>query len=42
MSSDQAITLSNVSKHYLMYQRPEDRLKQMIIPKLQRMMAMEQ
>jgi len=37
MSSDEvAISVRNVSKHYLMFDRPEHRLKQMIVPRLQR------
>ncbi len=36
-SSDFAIRVQNVSKHYLMFARPEDRLKQMVAPKLQRL-----
>lgn len=37
MSSDPVIRLRDVSKHYLIYDRPEDRLKQMILPKLGRL-----
>lgn len=37
MSSDPVIRLRDVSKHYLIYDRPEDRLKQMILPKLARL-----
>ncbi|MGY6628169.1 MAG: ABC transporter ATP-binding protein [Oceanicaulis sp.] len=36
MSCDPVIRVSDVSKHYLIYERPEDRLKQMILPKLAR------
>ena len=37
MSSDGlAIQVTDVTKHYLIYGRPEDRLKQMMIPRLQR------
>lgn len=39
MSYDVAISLSGVSKHYTMYKRPEDRLKQMVIPKLMRLVG---
>ena len=40
MSSDRvAIRVSNLSKHYLLYDRPEDRLKQSIIPRLQRLIG---
>jgi len=35
-SEDLAIKVSEVSKHYLIYGRSEDRLKQMIMPRLQR------
>lgn len=35
-----AITIDNVSKHYLMFERPDDRLKQMIVPRLQRAMGL--
>ncbi len=38
MSSDFAIEVESVSKHYLIYRRPEDRLKQMVIPKVRRML----
>lgn len=34
MSSDIAIRVQDVSKHYLIYRRPDDRLKQMVLPKL--------
>lgn len=38
MSSDDfAIRVEGVSKHYLMFERPEDRLKQMVVPRLQRL-----
>ena len=38
MSFDEtAIRVDNISKHYLMFERPEDRLKQMIVPRLQRL-----
>lgn len=36
MSSDVALRVSGASKHYLIYRRPEDRLKQMVVPKLRR------
>lgn len=36
MSSDTAIRVRDISKHYLMFDRPEDRLKQMIVPRIQR------
>ncbi|KCZ85708.1 polysaccharide/polyol phosphate ABC transporter ATPase [Hyphomonas adhaerens MHS-3] len=38
---DHAIHLQGVSKHYLIYKRPEDRLKQMIMPKLRRVTGMK-
>ena len=38
MSSDDiAIRVRDVSKHYVLFERPEDRLKQMVIPRLERM-----
>lgn len=37
MSSDIAIQVKNISKHFLMFEKPEHRLKQMIVPKLQRL-----
>src|SRR5689334_14156618 len=38
MSSDGvAIRVRNLSKHYQLYDRPEDRLKQSIVPRLQRL-----
>jgi homopolymeric O-antigen transport system ATP-binding protein len=41
MSSDgPALRVSDVSKHYLLFDRPEDRLKQMIVPRLQRLARM--
>lgn len=40
MSSDDfAIRVRDVSKRYLMYRRPEDRLKQMIVPRLERLVG---
>jgi len=36
MSSDIAISVDNLSKCYRIYDRPEDRLKQSIVPRLQR------
>lgn len=36
MSSEIAIRARDISKHYVMFARPEDRLKQMIVPRLQR------
>ncbi|MCD8526121.1 MAG: ABC transporter ATP-binding protein [Alphaproteobacteria bacterium] len=42
MSSDQAICISHVSKNYLIYDKPEDRLKQMIMPKVQHLFGMKE
>jgi lipopolysaccharide transport system ATP-binding protein len=40
MSSDPiAIRVRDVSKHYVMFARPEDRLKQMVMPRLQRVLG---
>lgn len=40
MSFDEiAIRAENLSKHYLMFKRPEDRLKQMIVPRLKRIVT---
>jgi lipopolysaccharide transport system ATP-binding protein len=40
MSSDEAaIRVRNLSKHYLLFDRPEDRLKQSIVPRLQRLVG---
>jgi lipopolysaccharide transport system ATP-binding protein len=36
-SHDFAIRVRDVTKHYVMFARPEDRLKQMIVPRLQRL-----
>jgi lipopolysaccharide transport system ATP-binding protein len=38
-SGDVAIRVRDVSKHYLMFQRPEDRFKQMVVPRLQRLVG---
>ncbi|TPI44872.1 ABC transporter ATP-binding protein [Mesorhizobium sp. B2-9-1] len=35
--SDIAIHVSGVSKHYVMFERPEDRFKQMVVPRLERL-----
>lgn len=42
MSSEIAIRARDVSKHYAMFARPEDRLKQMIVPRLQRILGRTQ
>ncbi|MEM6498015.1 MAG: ABC transporter ATP-binding protein [Pseudomonadota bacterium] len=34
---DVAIRVRDITKHFLMYERPEDRLKQMIVPRLERL-----
>ncbi|MGB0906168.1 MAG: ABC transporter ATP-binding protein [Maricaulaceae bacterium] len=34
-----AIRAQDLSKHYLMYKRPEDRLKQMVVPRLKRLIT---
>jgi lipopolysaccharide transport system ATP-binding protein len=39
MSSEVAIRVRDVSKHYLMFERPEDRLKQMIVPRIARLVG---
>ena len=42
MSSDEiAISVRGVSKHYLMFDRPEDRMRQMFWPRLQRLFGRE-
>lgn len=40
-SKEIAISVSDVSKHYLMFDRPEHRLKQMVVPRLQRAAGMQ-
>jgi lipopolysaccharide transport system ATP-binding protein len=40
-SKEIAIAVSDVSKHYLMFDRPEHRLKQMVVPRLQRAAGMK-
>ncbi|WFP62234.1 ABC transporter ATP-binding protein [Mesorhizobium sp. WSM4904] len=35
--SDVAIRVRDVSKHYVMFERPEDRFKQMVVPRLERL-----
>ena len=39
MSSDVAISVSHVSKHHAMFARPEDRLKQIVVPRLERLIG---
>ena len=41
MSSEIAIRVKGVSKQFLMYDRPEDRLKQMIMPKVRSLMDLK-
>lgn len=38
-TSDFAIRVRDVSKHYVMFERPEDRFKQMVVPRLERLMG---
>ncbi|TJV06776.1 MAG: ABC transporter ATP-binding protein [Mesorhizobium sp.] len=38
-ASDIAIRVRDVSKHYVMFERPEDRFKQMIVPRLDRLIG---
>ncbi|MBZ9990510.1 ABC transporter ATP-binding protein [Mesorhizobium sp. BH1-1-5] len=38
-SSDAAIRVRDVSKHYVMFERPEDRFKQMVVPRLERLIG---
>ncbi|MBZ9888586.1 ABC transporter ATP-binding protein [Mesorhizobium sp. BR1-1-3] len=38
-ASDFAIRVRDVSKHYVMFERPEDRFKQMIVPRLERLIG---
>ncbi|MDX8459210.1 ABC transporter ATP-binding protein [Mesorhizobium humile] len=37
--SDVAIRVRDVSKHYVMFGRPEDRFKQMVVPRLERLIG---
>ena len=39
MSSEPAIRVNHVSKRYLIYNKPEDRLKQMFVPKIERLLG---
>lgn len=39
MSCESAIEVDQVSKRFLMYEKPEDRLKQMVVPKLQQLLG---
>ncbi|MER9301484.1 ABC transporter ATP-binding protein [Mesorhizobium sp. M0496] len=38
-SSGVAIRVRDVSKHYVMFERPEDRFKQMVVPRLERLIG---
>lgn len=38
-TSDFAIRVRDVSKHYVMFERPEDRFKQMVVPRLERLIG---
>lgn len=40
MSSDVAIKVSDLSKCYLIYDKPQDRLKQYVVPRMQRMLGL--
>lgn len=37
--ADVAIRVRDVSKHYVMFERPEDRFKQMVVPRLERLVG---
>lgn len=39
--SDVAIRVSNLSKHYQIYDRPDDRLRQSVLPRLQRLVGLQ-
>jgi len=41
MTADFAIRVQGVSKHHLIFQKPQDRLKQMIVPRLQGLVRRE-
>lgn len=41
MSSDVAIRVENLSKCYLIYEHPKDRLKQYVIPRLRKLVGLE-
>lgn len=38
-AADIAIRVHDVSKHYVMFERPEDRFKQMVVPRLERLIG---
>ncbi|RWP83400.1 ATP-binding cassette domain-containing protein [Mesorhizobium sp.] len=38
-SSEVAVRVRDVSKHYVMFERPEDRFKQMVVPRLERLVG---
>lgn len=39
--ADYAIRVDSLSKHYLIFEKPEDRIKQMIVPRLQRLLGVK-
>ncbi|MEH0070893.1 hypothetical protein V6L77_12140 [Pannonibacter sp. Pt2-lr] len=39
MSSEAVIEAKNISKVYLLYNKSEDRLKQMLVPRMKRLLA---
>ena len=39
--SDVTIRVSNLSKHYQIYNRPEDRLRQSVLPRLQKLVGLQ-
>lgn len=41
MSSKTVITVSNLSKNYQIYEQPRDRLKQFILPRIQRLLSLQ-
>lgn len=41
MSSKTVITVSNLSKNYQIYEQPRDRLKQFILPRIQRLLGLQ-
>ena len=41
MSSEIAIAIRDLSKCHYIYERPQDRLKKMVVPRLQRAMGLQ-
>lgn len=41
MTADLALDVIDVSKHFLMFEKPQDRLKQMFVPKLRRLAGLQ-